>query len=67
MPTKLRLVRRVAPEQLDLAEPAVAEAKLELVCQDDLADQLVALIGQAGRPGPGCVFATDVGLATKIQ
>lgn len=55
------------PQSLGLAEPVVAKAKLELVCEDDLADQLVALIAQAGRPGPGWVFATDIGSATKVQ
>ena len=68
--TVQRLFTSADPTQqrysLDLAEAVVAEAKLELVCEDDLADQLVALIAQAGRPGPGWVFATDVGSATKI-
>jgi nitrogen regulatory protein P-II 1 len=45
---------------LDLAEPVVAEAKLELICDDTLVDQLVALISKAGAPGPGWVFTTDI-------
>lgn len=51
---------------IDLAEPVVAEAKLELICEDDLAAQLVALIAQAGKPGKGWVFTTDIGTATPI-
>ena len=45
---------------LELAEPVVAEAKLELICDDALADQLVVLITKAGAPGPGWVFTTDI-------
>jgi nitrogen regulatory protein PII len=51
---------------VDLAEPVVAEAKLELVCEDNLADQLIALIAQSGRPGPGWIFSTDIGTVQKI-
>ncbi len=65
-----RLITSVDPSQqrysLDLAEPVVAEAKLELICEDDLADQLAALIAQAGKPGPGWIFTTDIQSATKI-
>ena len=52
---------------LDLAEPVVAEAKLELICEDDFAEQLVELIMQAGKPGPGWVFTTDIESAVKIE
>lgn len=51
---------------LDLAEPVVAEAKLELICEDDLADQLVSLIAQAAKPGPGWVLVGDIQSVTKI-
>ena len=51
---------------LDLAEPVVAEAKLELICEDDLAPQLIALIVQAGQPAQGWVFSTTIETATKI-
>lgn len=51
---------------VDLAEPVVAEAKLELICEDDLAQQLIALIVQAGQPAQGWVFSTTIESATKI-
>lgn len=51
---------------VELAEPVVAEIKLELICEDDFADQLVALIQAASRPGPGWVFVSDIQSATKI-
>ncbi|MES2299399.1 MAG: P-II family nitrogen regulator [Pseudomonadota bacterium] len=51
---------------IDLAEPVVAEAKLELVCEDDLAVQLAALIAQAGKPGKGWIFTTDIGTTMPI-
>ncbi|MBI3730382.1 MAG: P-II family nitrogen regulator [Undibacterium umbellatum] len=51
---------------VDLAEPVVAESKLELICEDDLADQIAALIADAGKPGPGWVFTTEIQSALKI-
>jgi nitrogen regulatory protein PII len=68
--TVQRLFTGAAPSQqhysIDLAEPVVAEAKLELICEDGLAPQLVALIAQAGKPGKGWIFTTDIGTATPI-
>ncbi len=68
--TVQRLFTAADPSQqhysIDLAEPVVAEAKLELICEDDLAAQLVALIAQAGKPGKGWIFTTDIGSATLI-
>lgn len=52
---------------VELAEPVIAETKLELICDDALAEQLVELIAQAGKPGPGWIFTTDIESATKIQ
>lgn len=52
---------------LDLAEPVVAETKLELICEDALADQIAALIVHAGKPSSGWVFVTDIQSATRIQ
>lgn len=51
---------------VELAELVVAESRLELICEDDLADQLAALIAQAGKPGPGWVFVSDIQSATEI-
>lgn len=51
---------------LDLAEPVVAEAKLELICEDDLAPQLVSLIVQAGKPSKGWVFTTTIDAVAEI-
>lgn len=69
--TVQRLFTSADPAQqrysLDLAEPVVAESKLELICEDDLADQIAALIADAGKPGPGWVFTTDIQAALKIE
>jgi hypothetical protein len=51
---------------LDLAEPVVTEAKLELLCEDGLETQLVSLITQAGSPAPGWVLVGDLQSVTKI-
>jgi nitrogen regulatory protein P-II 1 len=51
---------------VDMAEPVVAEAKLELICEDDLAPMLVELIVQAGKPSQGWVFTTTIDAATAI-
>ena len=51
---------------IELAEPVVAEMKLELICDDDLAEQLKALIAQAAQPGAGWVFISDIDSATKV-
>lgn len=49
-----------------LAEPVVAETKLELICEDDLADQLRQLIVQAAKPSTGWVFVSEILSATKL-
>lgn len=54
---------------LDLAEPVVAEAKLELICSDDLADPLVDLITKAahtGQAGTGWIFVSPIDRAVEI-
>lgn len=51
---------------VELAETVIAEAKLELICDDALADQLVALIKQAGKPGTGWIYTTDIQFAARI-
>jgi nitrogen regulatory protein P-II 2 len=64
---------RDASEQhyaLDLAEPVVTEAKLELVCEDELADRVIELIAKAahtGRPHSGWIFASPVERGTEIS
>ncbi len=49
-----------------LGEPVIGEIKLELFCEDDVADQLAALIAQAAKPGPGWVFVSEIEHATQI-
>ena len=49
---------------IELGEPVVLQTKLELVCSDDAADALVALIVAAGHAGQSCsgwvhVFALE--------
>lgn len=65
-----RLFTSTEPNQqrysVELAEAVIAEAKLELICDDALAAQLVALIRQAGKPGTGWIYTTDIQSATKI-
>ncbi|SMP81049.1 P-II family nitrogen regulator [Noviherbaspirillum suwonense] len=51
---------------LSLGEPVVGEIKLELFCEDEVIDELAALITQAAKPGPGWVFVSDIGSATYI-
>lgn len=51
---------------LALGEPVVGEIKLELFCDDDVTDELAALITQAAKPGPGWVFVSDIATATQI-
>ena len=55
---------------MDLAEPVVAEFKLELLCADDLADPLVDLIAKAahtGQPEAGWVIVSEVQRAEEIR
>jgi nitrogen regulatory protein PII len=65
-----RLFTSTEPNQqrysVELAEAVIAEAKLELICDDALAPQLVALIRQAGKPGTGWIYTTDIQAATTI-
>lgn len=51
---------------LDLGEPVVAETKLELICEDAVADQIATLIANAGKPSAGWVFVTDIQSAIRI-
>lgn len=55
---------------MDLAEPVVAEFKLELLCADDLADTLVDLVAKAahtGQPEAGWVIVSEVQRAEEIR
>lgn len=55
---------------VDLAELVVAEAKLELVCDDEVVDRLTELIAtaaKAGRRTVGWVFVTDIGRAVDLS
>lgn len=52
-----------------LAEPVVAETKLELICADEFVDQLVELIAGAartGRPDAGWIFVSDIQRSVPI-
>lgn len=49
-----------------LGEPVIGEIKLELFCDDDVAEQLAALIAQAAKPGPGWVFVSEIEHATQV-
>ena len=55
---------------MELAEPVIAEYKLELVCADDTADALVDVIAEAahtGQPEAGWVFVSDIQHAVEIR
>ena len=47
---------------VSLAEPVIAETKLELICSDELVDEVVALIAGAARTGraEGWIFVSDI-------
>lgn len=68
--TVQRLYTVVEPSEqrysLDLAEPVVAEAKLELICEDALAQQLVDLIKQTGQPSRGWIFTSTIDSGTQM-
>lgn len=49
-----------------LAEPVVDEVKLELVCDDQLVEQLNQIIVRAARSGAGWIFVSDIHSATRI-
>lgn len=54
---------------IDMAELVVAEAKLELVCADELVDQLLLVIStavRAGRSRTGWIFVSDVEQSIQI-
>lgn len=51
---------------VQLAEPVIAEAKLELICDDELAEQLMELIVNAARPTLGWIFISEIQAAQKI-
>ena len=65
-----RLYTSADPHQqhysVELAEPVVAEIKLELICDDGLAESLQQLIIQAAQPSTGWVFINDIQSATKV-
>lgn len=69
--TVQRVYTSANPQQqhysVELAEPVVAEMKVELICDDHLAEQLQQLLVDAGRPSPGWVFVSDIQSATKIS
>ena len=55
---------------VDLAELVIPEAKLELVCADELVDELVNVIAKAARTGRarvGWIFVSDVARSVEIS
>ncbi len=54
---------------MDLAQPIIHEYKLELLCEDDQVDALVASInrlGQTGQQVAGWIFVTEITRAIPI-
>lgn len=55
---------------LELGQEAITEVKLELVCEDDRADEAVRIIRENGRTGQktaGWVYVIDIGAAYPID
>jgi nitrogen regulatory protein P-II 1 len=55
---------------LELGQEAITEVKLELVCEDDRADEAVRIIREKGRTGQktaGWIFINDIGAAYRID
>ena len=55
---------------VDLAELVVAEAKLELVCADELTDQLVEIIANSARTrrrSGGWLFVSEIQRSVEIN
>lgn len=55
---------------IELAEPVIAEYKLELVCADDSSDALADVIAKAAHTGQseaGWIFVSDVQHAVEIR
>ena len=55
---------------MQLAEPVVAEYKLELVCADDCVGALADVIAKAahtGQPEAGWIFVSDIQHAVEIR
>ena len=55
---------------VDLAELVIPEAKLELVCPDELVDELVKVISKAahtGRSRAGWIFVSDIVQSIEIS
>lgn len=55
---------------VDLAELVVAEAKLELVCADELVDDLLSVISKAAKTRsarPGWIFVSDIVKSIEIR
>lgn len=55
---------------MELAEPVIAEYKLEVVCAADVADALAEVIAKAahtGQPEAGWIFITEVQHAIEIR
>ncbi len=75
--TVVRVERPVADSDLsqqryslELAEPIIAEFKLELVCSDDRTDALVEVIAKAARTGSseaGWIFVSEIQRAVQIR
>ena len=51
---------------VQMGEPVVDEIKLEFICEDDLAEQLIGLVKEAGKPSLGWIFMSDIQTTVKI-
>lgn len=73
VPVKVLLKAMDAKEQhyfIELAEVAIYESKLELICEDHQVDELVDLIGRTAHTGQaeaGWIYVTDIVKAVPIK
>lgn len=73
VPVKILLKATDAIEQrysIELAELVINESKLELVCEDQQVDELVAIVRRAARTGQadaGWIYVTDIVTAIPVE
>jgi len=55
---------------IELGEGIITEVKLELICEDERADEAIALIrenARTGQPLAGWIYTVDIAGATPIE
>lgn len=73
VPVKILLKAMDTIEQrysIELAELVINESKLELVCEDQQVDELVAIVRRAARTGQadaGWIYVTDIVTAIPVE